>query len=96
MFPAFGLYTHIRANRIRSIVLIVALVLLVYVLTFAGALFAQSLGGDASLDMLLARAGHDLLVAAPVVTLAQRFGCSSPIGSTSVSSTRDGSEARHP
>jgi len=69
MFPAFGLYTHIRANRIRSVVLIVALALLVYVLTFAGALFAESLGSGAPLDVLLARAAHDLVVAAPVVTL---------------------------
>ncbi len=69
MFPAFGLYTHIRANRIRSAMLIAALVLLVYVLTFAGALFAESLGSGAPLDVLLARAAYDLLVATPWVTL---------------------------
>ena len=35
---AYGLYTHIRANRRRSIILLVGLFFLVYVLVFAGAL----------------------------------------------------------
>lgn len=69
MFPAFGLYTHIRANRIRSVFLFVALLLLVYVMTFAGALFAESVGSPASLDVLLSRAFSDLLYVAPLATI---------------------------
>ncbi|MCP8938857.1 M48 family metallopeptidase [Alsobacter sp. SYSU M60028] len=69
MFPAFGLYTHIRANRIRSVALFVGLVLLVYVMTYAGALFAESLGSPAPLDVLLWRAFGDFLAAAPLATI---------------------------
>ena len=35
MGAAYGLYTHIQHNRIRSIVLIGGLFLLVYILVFA-------------------------------------------------------------
>jgi heat shock protein HtpX len=65
---AYGLYTHIRANRIRSVFLLVGLFLLVYVLTFAGALLGEALSRDAPIDWLLRAAGHDLLVAFPFVT----------------------------
>jgi heat shock protein HtpX len=40
---AFGLYTHIQANRRRSVALIVGLFVLVYVLTFAFALLFRAL-----------------------------------------------------
>jgi heat shock protein HtpX len=69
MEQAFGLYTHIRANRTRSIALLVGLFFLVYVLVFAGALVGEALGGDASLDWLLAAAWRDLIVAFPWATL---------------------------
>jgi heat shock protein HtpX len=67
---AYGLYTHIRSNRRRSIVLFIGLFLLVYVMVFAGALLAEALSGDASLEWLLRAAWHDLLVALPWATLA--------------------------
>ena len=41
MLPAFGLYTHIRANRIRSWFLLAGLVVLSLVLVFALALFMR-------------------------------------------------------
>jgi heat shock protein HtpX len=66
---AYGLYTHIRANRTRSILLLAGLFLLVYVLTFAGALVGEAMGGDASIGWLLRAAGRDLVVAAPFVTI---------------------------
>src|SRR5262245_44846236 len=66
---AYGLYTHIRANRTRSVFLIVALFLLVYVLTFAGALAGEALAGDASIEWLLMAAWRDLGVALPFVTI---------------------------
>ena len=66
---AFGLYSHIRANRIRSAYLLAGLFLLVYVVTFGAALIGEGASGNDSLPALLARARHDLLVAAPFVTL---------------------------
>jgi heat shock protein HtpX len=69
MEQAYGLYTHIRANRMRSIVLFIELFVLVYVLVFAGALMAEALGGDGSIDALLAAAWRDFVVASPWATL---------------------------
>jgi heat shock protein HtpX len=66
---AYGLYTHIRANRVRSVLLLVELFGLVYVLTYAGALMAEALRGDASLDWLLRAAGRDFVMALPFVTV---------------------------
>lgn len=66
---AYGLYTHIRSNRIRSTLLIVGLFFLVYMLTFAGALIFRAFTmGDAPLDYILAFAFRDLKYAAPVST----------------------------
>ncbi len=67
---AYGLYTHIQSNRRRSIALLIGLFFLVYVLVFAGALVAEALGGDASLDYLLRAAWYDFLLAFPFATLA--------------------------
>ena len=38
MAEAYGLYTHIRANRRRSVALLIGLFFLVYLMVFAGAL----------------------------------------------------------
>ena len=43
MANAYGLYTHIRGNRIRSAFLLIGLFFLIYVLVFAGALVAEAL-----------------------------------------------------
>jgi heat shock protein HtpX len=67
---SFGLYSHIQANKHRSVALIVGLFFLVYVMTFAGALLAEaSFGNDGPLEVLLRRAWADLLQAAPWATL---------------------------
>src|SRR5215471_14261093 len=66
---AYGLYTHIRANRIRSAFLLGGLFALVYLLTYAAALLGEALTGDASLDWLLRAAGRDLAAALPFVTI---------------------------
>src|SRR5262245_30877035 len=66
---AYGLYTHIQANRVRSTVLLGSLFLLVYVLTYAGALVAEARLGDASLDWLMRAALRDTLSALPFVTV---------------------------
>ena len=73
MLPAFGLYTHIQANRRRSAVLIAGLFFLVYVLTFAFALLLRALElgppveGGAVQDYRRA-AARDMLWLAPVAT----------------------------
>jgi heat shock protein HtpX len=67
---AYGLYTHIQSNKRRSIALLIGLFLLVYVMTFAGALLAEAvLAGDASLDWLLRAAWRDTIAASPWVTI---------------------------
>jgi heat shock protein HtpX len=66
---SYGLYTHIQSNKRRSIALLAGLFFLVYLLVFAGALVAEALSHQASLDYLLRRAWQDTLVAAPWATV---------------------------
>jgi len=69
MAAAYGLYTHIRANRIRSTFLLIGLFVLVYLMVFAGALFAEGLLADgAPLEELIYRAQRDFLYAFPWAT----------------------------
>src|SRR5207237_10333232 len=53
MEQAYGLYTHIQANKRRSVALLVGLFLLVYLMVYAGALVAEALSGDAALETLM-------------------------------------------
>jgi heat shock protein HtpX len=66
---AYGLYTHIRSNRERSITLMIGLFLMVYVLVYAGALTAEALTREASLDWLLREAWYDFVKAVPFATI---------------------------
>lgn len=66
---AFGLYTHIQANKRRSIFLLIGLFFLVYLMTFAGALLADVMLYDASINFYLRQAWSDLILAAPWVTI---------------------------
>lgn len=71
MLPAFGLYTHIRANKQRSVFLVCALFFLIYLLTFAGALLGEAfLHANWRLSRLLHKAWWDLGAALPWVTSA--------------------------
>ncbi len=65
---AYGLYTHIQANRRRSVALLIGLFFLVYVLVFAGALLAEALSVEAPIDYLLEAAFYNALKAAPFAT----------------------------
>jgi heat shock protein HtpX len=68
---AYGLYTHIASNKLRSMLLLAGLFLLVYVLVFAGALIAEVvIDSGRTVAAYLTRAGHDLLVASPYATVA--------------------------
>lgn len=67
---AYGLYTHIRQNRIRSIFLIAGLFVLVYLLSFAGGLLAAVMTeGDAPLEYLLWVARYYFFSSFPFVTV---------------------------
>lgn len=66
---AYGLYTHIQANKRRSVLLLIGLFFLVYIMVFAGALAAEALGGDASLSWLLNAAARDFLYSWPFATV---------------------------
>ncbi len=69
MAEAYGLYTHIRSNRRRSIALLIGLFFLVYLMVFADALAAAAMMYDASLEWLLRRAWNDAVKAAPFATV---------------------------
>jgi len=69
MAAAYGLYTHIQSNKRRSIALLLGLFFLVYVMVYAGALLAQALTRDASLQWLLLAAWRDLIWAMPFATI---------------------------
>ena len=66
---AFGLYTHIRSNRRRSVFLLSALFTLVYLLTFAGALVASAFTAVDDFGGHMQRALADTLTSLPYVTI---------------------------
>jgi heat shock protein HtpX len=66
---AYGLYTHIQANKRRSIALLIGLFFLVYLLVYAGALVGEALTSADPVDVLLRRALFDALNAAPFATI---------------------------
>ena len=71
MGAAFGLYTHIQHNRVRSVVLIAGLFFLVYLLVFAFTLgFLSFISEDATLQEILAAAWYDFWRLFPWATLA--------------------------
>jgi heat shock protein HtpX len=65
---SYGLYTHIQSNRRRSIALLIGLFFLVYLMVFAGALAAEALMYDASLQWLFRQAWQDFIKALPGAT----------------------------
>ncbi len=68
---AYGLYTHIASNKTRSILLLFGLFLLIYVVVFAGAIFAEVfLNQGRSVDYYLRAAWADLYNAFPYATAA--------------------------
>ncbi len=69
MGEAFGLYTHIRNNRIRSRLLILGLFLLAYLVSFAVIMLMVGLGGTPRGVDPLKVALDGFLQAAPFVTL---------------------------
>src|SRR5579864_3202621 len=66
---AYGLYTHIASNKLRSTLLLGGLFALVYLMVYAGALIAEvMIYGGAPADYYLAAAARDLIKALPYAT----------------------------
>jgi heat shock protein HtpX len=66
---AYGLYTHIQSNRVRSLLLLAGLFMLVYVMVYAGALIAEVvLNSGGPVDYYLSAAARDLVSAFPYAT----------------------------
>ncbi|WP_024508265.1 M48 family metallopeptidase [Bradyrhizobium sp. ARR65] len=66
---AYGLYTHIAANKTRSMLLLAGLFLLVYVIVYAGALIVEVLDyAGAPADYYLRAALRDLIWSLPYST----------------------------
>src|ERR1700752_5151518 len=67
---AYGLYTHIAANKTRSVLLLGGLFPLVHVMVFARRPIAEVFpyGGGAPADFYLRAAARDLIKAFPVAT----------------------------
>src|SRR6202043_65610 len=66
---AYGLYSHIESKKRRSILLLAGLFVLVYLLVYAGALVAEAMSYQASLQYLLRKAWLDLIAAPPYATV---------------------------
>src|ERR1700759_1562156 len=66
---AYGLYTHIEANRFRSMVLLAGLFLLVYVIVYAGALIIEVVhNSQGTVDYYLTVALQDVIRTLPYST----------------------------
>ncbi|MEK4032731.1 M48 family metallopeptidase [Methylocystis sp. IM3] len=67
MFKAYGLYSHIRANRLRSLFLLAGFVALLLALMFSFSLLYEAVAsGEEPFDVILARAENDFLHNWPV------------------------------
>jgi heat shock protein HtpX len=66
---AYGLYTHIGSNKLRSMLLLAGLFVLVYVMVYAGAMIAEVvLENGRPVDYYLVAAARDLGTAFPYAT----------------------------
>jgi heat shock protein HtpX len=67
---AYGLYTHIASNKIRSMFLLAGLFVLIYVMVFAGALISEVFqrGAEYPASFYITNAWYDLIAALPWAT----------------------------
>jgi heat shock protein HtpX len=66
---AYGLYTHIAANKTRSMILLAGLFLLVYVIVYAGALVIEVMNnGQGTVNYYLTTALYDVIRTLPFST----------------------------
>ncbi len=69
MTPAYGLYSHIMANRLRSLLLLASFVLLLHILLFSFLMIIEALSGG-SFGQIVAAAAGDFAGAWPVAAIA--------------------------
>ena len=69
MFQAYGLYTHIQANRVRSVVLLLGFVALLHALLFSLLLILNAMQGG-SFDDIVSAAASQFAGSWPVAALA--------------------------
>ena len=69
MFQAYGLYSHILVNRLRSVLLLAAFVVLLHILLFSFLMIFEAFSGG-SLDQIVSAAAGDFAGAWPVAALA--------------------------
>jgi heat shock protein HtpX len=65
---AYGLYSHIQANRRRSVALLIGLFVLVYLMVYAGAVVGEAMTINAPTQIILQRALRDTISALPWAT----------------------------
>jgi heat shock protein HtpX len=68
MFRAYGLYSHIAANRLRSALLLAGFVVLLHALMFSFALLYEAFREDAPFDIIIMRAVADMWRGWPIAT----------------------------
>ena len=66
MFKAYGLYSHIQANRLRSVLLLASFVALLFALMFSFALIFEALQADRPLDAIFGGAIFDVKQGWPI------------------------------
>lgn len=66
MFKAYGLYSHIQANRLRSVLLLASFVALLFALMFSFALLFEAFGEDQRFETIVARAIFDVKQGWPI------------------------------
>jgi heat shock protein HtpX len=69
MFQAYGLYTQIRQNRVRSVLLLAGFAMLLQAIVFAFALFLAA-GGGGTVTHMISDAGREYFVLAPFAIAA--------------------------
>jgi len=69
MFRAYGLYTHIRANRIRSVLLLIGFVALLHALLFSILIVINAFGGG-EFEEIVARSADQFVGSWPVAMMA--------------------------
>ena len=66
MFKAYGLYSHIQSNRLRSALLLGGFILLLVALMFSFALLFEAMEQDGRIDIIVARAILDVRQGWPI------------------------------
>jgi len=72
MFKSYGLYSHIRANQLRTVFLLTGFIVLLFALMFSVALVFEALNSDpgSALEWIISQAFEDLKNSWPIGVVA--------------------------